>query len=90
MKHPWKEQARSHWQTYRPKMYSQLDQSGNLENSLNNATKRAEDEYVSSIQNGMNPWEAESEAKKNNLLLPAEEDMRELGADPGRLPIPRT
>jgi len=36
----------------------------------------------------MSPLEAQSEAKKNHLFLPAEEDMPELGTDPNALPDP--
>ena len=69
-------------------MYSELERSGKLEDSLDRAAERAQNENVSGVQSGMNPWEAQSEAEKNNLLLPSEEDMSELGADPSRLPDP--
>jgi hypothetical protein len=69
-------------------MYRQLERSGNLDERLENAARPAHNECIASIQAGMAPWEAESEAKKNHLFLPAEEDMPELGADPNRLPDP--
>jgi hypothetical protein len=82
----WVEMARNHWKTYRPKMYHQLERSGKLEESLDRAAERTQNE--SSVQNGMNPWETRHEAEKNNLLLPSEEDIPELGADSDRLPDP--
>jgi hypothetical protein len=84
----WVEMARRHWKKYRPKMYNELEQSGKLEDSLDRAAERTQNESIHSVQNGMNPFEAESEAEKNNLLLPSEEDAAELGADPNRLPDP--
>lgn len=84
----WREMARSHWQKYRPKMFHQLTQSGKLEDSLDRAAERTQNEVISSLHSGMNPWEAQSEAEKNNLLLPSEEDAPELGADSQQMPDP--
>lgn len=69
-------------------MYHQLQQSGQLENHLKNMAQRIQDEYVSGIQSGMNPFEAQSEAKKNNFSLFAEEDQHALGENPERLRDP--
>jgi hypothetical protein len=90
MKHlsGWAREAKAHWQKYRPKMFNELQQSGTLNESLENAAKRAEDQYVASVQNGMHPLEAQSEAKRQHLFLPSEEDQSELGVDPNRLPDP--
>lgn len=85
---PWAVEARRHLQKYRPKMASQLENAGKLDDWAQKAANRAVDEYVESTQNGMSPLEAQSEAKKNHLFLPAEEDMPELGADPSALPDP--
>lgn len=85
---PWVTEARVHWRKYRPTMYRQLERSGKLTERLEKAARRAHNECIASIQAGMTPWEAESEAKKNHLFLPAEEDMPEIGADPNRLPDP--
>lgn len=84
----WAREAKAHWQKYRPKMYSELEKSGQLENVLRNAVQRAEDQNVASLQSGMHPLEAESEAKKQHLLLPTEEDQPHLGENPDALPDP--
>jgi hypothetical protein len=84
----WATEARNHLLKYRPKMASQLEQAGKLDDWAEKASDRAVEEYVQSIQNGMHPLEAQSEAKRNHLFLPAEEDMPELGTDPNALPDP--
>ena len=85
---PWAVEAKRHLQEYRPKMASQLEQSGKLDEWAQNAANRAVEEYVQSVENGMSALDAQSEAKRNHLFLPAEEDMEELGARPNALPDP--
>jgi hypothetical protein len=85
---PWAIEGKKHLQKYRPKMASRLEQSGKLDDWAQNAANRAVEESAQSIENGMSPLEAQSEAKKNHLFLPAEEEMPELGADPNALPDP--
>jgi len=41
-----------------------------------------------STYNGMDPLEADRQAKLNHYLLPAEENIPELGTDPNALPDP--
>jgi hypothetical protein len=85
---PWAREAKAHWQKYRPKMYSELEKSGQLEPTLRNAVQRAQDQYVANAQSGIDPYEAESEAKRNYLFLPDEEDVPLLGENPDALPDP--
>jgi hypothetical protein len=85
---PWAIEGKKHLLKYRPKMASQLEQAGKLDDWAQNAANRAVEESAQSIENGMSPLEAQSEAKRNHLFLPAEEDMEELGADPNALPDP--
>jgi hypothetical protein len=85
---PWAIEAKTHLQKYRPIMASELERSGKLDDWAQNAANRAIEESARSIENGMSPLEALSEAKKNHLFLPAEEDMPELGTDPNALPDP--
>ena len=85
---PWAAEAKRHLQKYRPKMASELDRAGKLDDWAQKAANRAIEESARSIENGMHPLEAESEAKRNHLFLPAEEDMEELGTDPSALPDP--
>ena len=85
---PWAVEAKRHLQKHRPKMASQLEQAGKLDDWAQKAANRAVEESAQSIENGMSPLDAQSEAKKNHLFLPAEEDMPGLGADPNALPDP--
>ena len=85
---PWAVEAKRHLQKYRPKMASELQQQGKLDNWAQKAANRAIEESARSIENGMDALEAQSEAKRNHLFLPAEEDVEELGADPNALPDP--
>jgi hypothetical protein len=84
----WATEAKAHLLKYRPKMARQLERQGKLDDWAQQAAQRAKNEAAQSIENGMFPLEAESEAKKNHMLLPSEEDQFELGVDPNRLPDP--
>lgn len=85
---PWAQEANDHLQKYRPKLHRQLTQSGQLENYLNGAVERAKDEFVNNVQSGMSALEAQSEAKRNHLFLPSEEDQPNLGENPTASPDP--
>jgi len=84
----WATEAKNHLLKYRPKMAAELQNSGKLDESAEKAANRAVEEYAQSVGNGMSALEAQSEAKRNHLFLPAEEDMPELGADPKRTARP--
>jgi len=84
----WATEAKNHLLKYRPKMAAELQNSGKLDEWAEKAANRAVEEYAQSVENGMSALEAQSEAKRNHLFLPAEEDMPELGADPNALPDP--
>jgi len=84
----WATEAKRHLLKYRPKMAAQLQEQGKLDDWACQAAEKAKNEAAMSIENGMFPLEAESEAKKNHMLLPAEKDQPELGVDPTRLPDP--
>lgn len=84
----WATEAKDHLLKYRPKMASQLSHSGKLDDWAESAANRAGEESARSIENGMSCLEAQSEAKRNHLFLPAEEDIPELGTDPNALPDP--
>ena len=85
----WAVEAKRHLQKYRPKMANELQSQGKLDEWAQNAANRAVEESVrSTSEGGMDPWEAQREAKKNHLFLPAEEDMPELGAAPNGLTDP--
>jgi len=84
----WASEARAHWQKYRPKMYAELEKSGQLEERLKNAVERAKDQATAFLQSGMSPLEAQSEAKRQHLFLPGEEDELDEGFGPMRTPDP--
>lgn len=85
---PWAMEAEAHWRKYRPKMYRELKQSGELNDFLEKAARRAMDQCVAYVEAGMHPFEAESEAKRDYLLLPDEDDVPLLGENPDALPDP--
>ena len=84
----WATEAKAHLQKYRPKMADQLESQGKLDDWARQVAEKAKDEYAQSVENGMHPLEAESEAKKNNMFLPSEEDVPLVGENPTALPDP--
>ena len=84
----WAAEAKAQLQKYRPKMASQLESQGKLDDWARSAADKARDEYARSVENGMHPLEAESEAKKNHMFLPSEEDVPMVGENPNALPDP--
>lgn len=84
----WAEEAMEHWRVYRPRLYKELVASGALEERAVKAAESASKQYVAYIESGMDPLEAQSEAKRNYLFLPCEADEPELGADPTALHDP--
>jgi hypothetical protein len=86
----WATEAKNHLLKYRPTMAAELQARGKLDDWARSVADKAGDEAGLSIENGMQPLEAESEAKKNHMLLPSEEDQPELAVDPNRLTDPAT
>ncbi len=84
----WATEAKQHLLKYRPKMAAQLQEQGKLDDWAEKAAERAGEEAGLSIENGMLPLEAESEAKRNHMFLPSEEDEPSLGEDPNPEPEP--
>jgi hypothetical protein len=84
----WATEAKAHLLKYRPKMAAELEHQGKLDDWARKAADRAADQYALSVENGMSPLEAESEAKRNHMFLPSQEDESELGADSNRLTDP--
>ena len=73
---------------YRPKIAAELERQRELDDWARKAADRAADQYALSVENGMFPLEAESEAKRNHMFLPRQEHESELGVDPNRLTDP--
>ena len=69
-------------------MATELECQGKPDDWTRKAADRAADQYALSVENGMFPLEAESEAKRNHMFLPSQEDESELGVDPNRLTDP--
>ena len=84
----WATEAKAHLLKYRQKMAAELERHGKLDDWARKAADRAADQYALSVENGMFPLEAESEAKRNHMFLPSQEDESELGMDPNRLTDP--
>jgi hypothetical protein len=76
---PWAQEAKDHWKRHRPKMYAELEKAGTLDSLAQKAADNANNEFYSAVENGMDPYEAESEARKNHLFPPDEEDQPHLG-----------
>lgn len=77
----WKELARAHLKEHRPKLYRELEASGDLESFLEDrreAASRVLDEYLSRGLSYDQGWEAAS----RELFLPSEEDVPLLGEEP--------
>ena len=65
----------------RPKMYQRLKESGQLNEYLNAVKEQASELALELSKQGMNPFQAESEAIRT-FLLPSEEDQPNLGETP--------
>ena len=79
---PWAQQAVEHWRKYRPKMYAQLFQSGELYERAEKAVQQTNKEYQDGITSGMLPHESWEVVRERYLFLPAEEDVPLLGENP--------
>jgi hypothetical protein len=84
----WATEAKQHLLKYRPKMAKQLEEEGKLDDWARSAAEKAGEEYSLSVENGMFPLEAESEARKNYMFLPAEDDLPQIGVSRNTLPDP--
>jgi hypothetical protein len=90
-----KELARIHWKQHRPKLFSDLQKSGELEESLNQAAKNTLDAYQNAknqlLKNGYKPNQAHESAwelvREEWLLRPIEEqsDLENPNQSPSQL-----
>jgi hypothetical protein len=60
-------------------MAAQVEKEGKPDDSARSVAEQAKNQYVERVENGTFPLEAESDAKKNHMFLPSEEDMPLLG-----------
>ena len=84
----WATEAKAHLQKFRPKMARQLAREGKLDDWAVNAARRAADQYGAFVESGMDPLEAQSEAKRNWMFLPTPGDVALLGENQDPLPDP--
>jgi hypothetical protein len=68
------ETIRQHWQTYRPKMWAELEQAGELEERIQTAADRTREAVARLTQQGQSEWEAWQAVREDWAILPAEED----------------
>lgn len=80
---------RRHWQQHRPRMYQELEQSGQLEQAIQTAsalTKEATYQMVYDL--GITLYEAWAEVRHQWAILPSEEEQPELGTNPADWEMP--
>jgi hypothetical protein len=70
---PWGEEAKLHWQRHRPLETAELVAAGVLDAALQVSEQMAKETYEALLKQKVNPHEAERRAKKDHLLLEAEE-----------------
>jgi hypothetical protein len=75
------ETIRQHWRTYRPKMWAELEQAGELEERIQTAAERTREAVMRLTQQGQSLWEAWHAVREEWAILPAEEDEEPEAAD---------
>jgi len=63
-------------------MYADLEKAETLNQQAQKAADNAKNEFQLSVENGMDPHEAESAARQNHLFPPDEEDQPHPGESP--------
>lgn len=75
----WGQQAKEHWKQYRPKMYRDLQQQGQLQRMLYRAQEATKEEYAQMVHAGMDSRTAWEMVRERYLFLPDEKDVPMLG-----------
>lgn len=81
----WEVEARKHWKEHRPRLVRYLQERGVLKDALQVAAENAGKLFGALLRSGVNPWEAQREARIYFLLLPEEEAVPQL--DPDQAPF---
>jgi hypothetical protein len=72
---PWVNQAKEHWKKFCPKMYHELEKSGELHERAVEAAEQTQNDLLDAINNHgadyQTAWEA---VRERYLFLPAEDD----------------
>jgi len=71
----WALEMKAHLKEFRPRMYKELLESGNLDEACQSAADQAKAAYGQMVDGGMDPHEAQREARIRYLLLPSEKDV---------------
>lgn len=75
---PWAQQAKKHWKEFRPKMYRELQRSGQLNQALRQAAENTVEDLINCIHRGMKYDQAWELVRERYLFLPSEEDQPHL------------
>ncbi len=81
-------QAKEHWKKLRPRMYTELKASGDLEPLARAAAERTRKAHANLIEQGWAPDQAWEAVRENWVFLPSEEDLPNLGENPDSFPDP--
>jgi hypothetical protein len=82
--------AKAHWKEHRPRMYRELEQSGQLEEALYAAQELTKDALANLLSQGVPDNQAWEAVRENWLLLPSEEQVPNLGENPASWIAPET
>jgi hypothetical protein len=80
-------EIREHWRKYRPQIYRQLEQAGNLDQALHEASERTGEAFASLVEDGTEPIQAWEAVREEWAFLPAESDQP---SPPSLPPLPAT
>ena len=81
----WEVEAKRHWTKHRPRLVKYLREKGVLRQALEQAAENAGLTFGAMARRGVDPWEAQREARIQFLLLPDEESVPML--DPDQAPF---
>ncbi len=73
----WISQAREHWKEFQPTLFSQLKESGQLNQALKDAAERTHQEMSELEASGLTTHEAWEMTREKYLFLPEEAGMQD-------------
>ena len=78
-------EIKEHWAAHRPKMYRALEQAGQLDQALHQASERTGQAFAELVEQGREPPRAGEAVREEWAVLPSEADEPSL---PSRAPSP--
>ena len=84
---PQQEKIRQHWEKFRPKMYQELQQKGQLQKSLENADNWTREGISDLVEKGLPLNQAKEMMNEQWAFLPAETEEPKLGIEPSQMPL---